>query len=248
VLSIAATVAVESSSSNGGEDNASRSFSSDRKELVLEVLKELLVMTPQNNDTSTSNSNEHVLPIIELGAGVGLTGIELATQLSVRVLLTDLEVALPLLQKNALLNQERYRLGPDAVEVLKLGWGVEEDYQKALDWTREISPDADIDATQTPLLILGSDCVYWENLHEPLEDTLYRLLSSTPQESMCLLATVRRWKRDNTFYQNLGKRTRTATHELQCTCLQETVRRNGTEREIMRIFAVQWVERQRKQK
>jgi hypothetical protein len=46
----------------------------------------------------------------------------------------------------------------------------------------------------------------------------------------------------------LGKRTRTATHELQCTCLQETVRRNGTEREIMRIFAVQWVERQRKQK
>jgi hypothetical protein len=50
--------------------------------------------------------------------------------------------------------------------------------------------------------------------------------------------------------QNLGKRTRTATHELQCTCLQETVRRNenGTEREIMRIFVVQWVERQRKQK
>jgi hypothetical protein len=237
VLSIAKEVASSSS-----QNESSRSFSSDRKEIVLEVLKELLV-PPQNN---TLSNDEHVLPIVELGAGIGLTGIELATQLSVRVLLTDLEVARPLLQKNALLNQESYLLGPNAVEVLKLGWGVEEDYQTALDWYHEVS--ANSDAKQTPLLILGSDCVYWENLHEPLEDTLYRLLSLAPVKSMCLLATVRRWKRDNTFYQNLGKRTRTATHELQCTCLQETVRRNGTEREIMRIFAVQWVERQRKQK
>jgi hypothetical protein len=221
-------------SSRGSDETSSRSFSSDRKELVLEVLKELL---------AHPNTSNNVLPIIELGAGVGLTGIELATQLSVRVLLTDLDIGLPLLQKNAHLNQEGYRLGPDAVDVQKLGWGVEEDYQKALHWYHDIA-----DAMQVPLLILGADCVYWESLHEPLEDTLCQLLSSAPTGSMCLLANMRRWKRDNTFYQSLGKRTRTQTHELQCTCLQETVRRDGTDREIMRVFAVQWVQRQRMQK
>jgi hypothetical protein len=230
-------LAVDSSSRGTDEnDTTSRSFSSDRKEPVLEVLKELL--GPQNTCK--------VLPIIELGAGVGLTGIELATQLSVKVLLTDLEVGLPLLQTNAVLNQERYRLGTDAVTVQKLGWGVEEDYQKALDWYHELVASTAIEM-QLPLLILGSDCVYWECLHEPLEDTLCSLLSSAPPGSMCLLANMRRWKRDNTFYQSIGKRTRTPTHELQCTCLQETVRRDaGTEqREIMRVFAVQWVQRER---
>jgi hypothetical protein len=230
-------VTVDSSSRASDEnDTSGRSFSSDRKEPVLEVLKELL--GPQNTN---------VLPIIELGAGVGLTGIELATQLSARVLLTDLEIGLPLLQKNALLNQEGYRLGTDAVDVMKLGWGVPEDYQKALDWYLELATAAAV-PMPLPLLILGSDCVYWECLHEPLEDTLCRLLSAAPPGSMCLLANMRRWKRDNTFYQSIGKRTRTQTHELQCTCLQETVRRDGTEREIMRVFAVQWVQRQRKQK
>jgi hypothetical protein len=230
-------LAVDSSSRGSDEtDPSSRSFSSDRKESVLEVLKELL--GPQNTSK--------VLPIIELGAGVGLTGIELATQLSVKVLLTDLEIGLPLLHTNALLNQERYRLGVDAVTVQKLGWGVEDDYHKALDWYHELAGTATI-GMQLPLLILGSDCVYWECLHEPLEDTLCKLLSAAPPGSMCLLANMRRWKRDNTFYQSIGKRTRTPTHELQCTCLQETVRRDaGSEqREIMRVFAVQWVQRQR---
>jgi predicted O-methyltransferase YrrM len=76
-------LAVDSSSrESDGTDPSPRSFSSDRKEPVLEVLKELL--GPRNTSK--------VLPIIELGAGVGLTGIELATQLSVKVLLTDLEI------------------------------------------------------------------------------------------------------------------------------------------------------------
>jgi hypothetical protein len=227
---------VDSSSRADDLNETSRSFSSDRKEPVLDALKELL--GPQNTSK--------VLPIIELGAGVGLTGMELATQLSVKVLLTDLEVGLPLLQTNAVLNQESYRLGMDAVTVQKLGWGEEEDYQKALDWYHELVASTAIEM-QLPLLILGSDCVYWECLHEPLEDTLCKLLSSAPPGSMCLLANMRRWKRDNTFYQSIGKRTRTPTHELQCTCLQETVRRDvGSEqREIMRVFAVQWVERER---
>jgi hypothetical protein len=228
---VLAVVAV-ASSSRDGSDEKSLDSSCDKKELALEVLKVLLV--PQNTSS--------VLPIIELGAGIGLTSIELATQLPVRVLLTDLQIGLPLLQKNALLNQESYRLGPDAVQVQKLGWGEQEDYRKALHWYHELTA-----TVQVPLLILGSDCVYWENLHEPLEDTLFRLLSAAPPGSICLLAGMRRWKRDNTFYQSLGKRTRTQTHELQCTCLQETVKRDGTEREIMRVYAVQWVQRQRKQ-
>ena len=183
------------------------------------------------------------LPILELGAGIGLTGLELATQLPTRVLLTDLDQGLPLLQRNTASNRDRYRFGPDAVEVLELTWGKKDDCDKALGWYRNLVP-----TEQTPLIILGSDVVYWEHLHEPLERTLCWLLSSAPPGSVCILAGMRRWKRDNSFYVSLGKRTRTSTHELRCVRLRETIERKNGERQIMRAFCVQWVERQRKSK
>jgi hypothetical protein len=174
------------------------------------------------------------ISILELGAGVGFTGLELATQMPARVLLTDLAEGLPLLQSNTSRNSSRFVI-PNAVSVQKLEWGIEEDAIRALDYFKEY---------QTPLLALGADCVYWEELHEPLERALFHILSRAPQGSLCLLAGMRRRKRDNKFYQNLGKRTCTATHELRCTCMDETVERHGAKREIMRIFAVEWVQRQ----
>jgi hypothetical protein len=175
------------------------------------------------------------IPILELGAGIGLTGLEMATQLQSHVLLTELDVGLPLLHRNVELNQDRFALGKDAARPQRLEWYTPQDCDKALDWYRHVAAD------QQPLLILASDCVYWEEFHKPLEKTLAHLLSKLPVHSMCLLAGVRRWKRDNTFYQTLGKHTRTQTHTLQCTSLQETICRDGESREVMRVYAIQWL-------
>jgi hypothetical protein len=231
------TVAPSDGAANGSNSTVpvTPSTRSERQQAALESLKKIL----RCDDNESS-----FISMLELGAGIGLTGIELATQLRATVLLTDLDEGLPLLQTNTVLNRERYQLGPhDTVQVRKLAWGNEEDCQYALEWHEKGAAQP-----SDPLLILGSDCVYHAHLHEPLEVTLCRILSSAPSGSVCLLAGMRRWKRDNTFYQSLGKRTRTQTHELQCTCLKETVRREGSEREIMRVYAVQWVQRQRKQK
>jgi len=181
------------------------------------------------------------LSVIELGAGVGLTGLELATQMQCKFLLTDLSSGLPLLRRNIELNRDRFLLGRDAAHVQKLEWNVEEDALEALKWCEKQALSAD-----QPLLLLGSDCVYWEDLHAPLEQTLFCVLSKAPTGSICLLAGMRRWKRDNSFYQSLGKRSRTDTHTLQCICLQETVSRANGEREVMRVYAVQYVARQTK--
>jgi hypothetical protein len=175
------------------------------------------------------------IPILELGAGVGLTGLEMATQLQSHVLLTEMDVGLPLLYRNVELNQDRFALGKDAARPQRLEWSTSQDRDKALDWYHQVAVD------QQPLLILASDCVYWEEFHKPLEETLAHLLSELPVHSLCLLAGVRRWKRDNTFYQTLGKHSRTQTHTLHCTSLQETIRRDGESREVMRIYAVQWL-------
>jgi tRNA1(Val) A37 N6-methylase TrmN6 len=57
----------------------------------------------------------HPLRIIEVGAGVGMTGMQLATRFDAQVLLTDLPEAVPLLERNIQLNRERFHGGPGAV-------------------------------------------------------------------------------------------------------------------------------------
>jgi hypothetical protein len=186
----------------------------------------------------TIDTEANTLSILELGAGVGLTGLQLATQLRCRVLLTDLPEAMPLLERNIELNRDRFVLKWEAVQAQVLSWGDEEHIQKALAWILE---------NDGPILILASDCVYFQELHAPLEQTLRQLLeplSSTSRTTKCWIAGMRRWKRDNAFYANLGQRTRTATHELTCDCLQETVSRDEDDkREIIRVFSILWQER-----
>ena len=181
--------------------------------------------------------------ILELGAGVGYTGLKLAMGLPCKVQLTDLEEAMPLLTENIRLNSHQFHLGPSAVSCEPLVWGApQESYRSTV-----IPPQND-----HKWLILASDCVYYEELHLPLEQTLATLLSNQGNSStsshhqLCLLAGMRRWKRDTTFYSKLGRRTRTSTHTLQCTCLHEVVERpssNMDHRNIFRIYAVRWVAR-----
>ena len=72
-------------------------------------------------------------------------------------------------------------------------------------------------------LIVAADCVYWEELHEPLRQTLLSLLSSSPT-SKCFLCGMRRWKSDNSFYKSLSK-VQSPSGRLSCTMIDEIVRR-----------------------
>jgi hypothetical protein len=185
-----------------------------------------------------ADSTEH-LSVLEVGAGIGLTGIDLATRFPAHVLLTDLQEALPLADRNIQLNCERFQVGPQAVQSRVLRWGDTGDGESMLrEWYQQL-PTLD---SESPLLILGSDVVYFEELYKILEETLFHLLSQTP--AVVLLAGMRRWKRDTAFYQNLGKHSKTPTQQLSCTLLREQVgRTEAGEREIFRIYAVELVEK-----
>ena len=54
---------------------------------------------------------------------------------------------------------------------------------------------------------------------------------------MCVIASEKRWKRDNTFFVNFGKKTKTNSHSLQCFCVQENIN-----------FVVDWVSLQLEKK
>jgi hypothetical protein len=141
---------------------------------------------------------------------------------------------MPLLQRNIHVNRQRFRGGEDAVQTQVLRWGNTDDAEAALQW---IGPE--------PFLVIASDCVYFPELHEPLEQTLCHLLKHR-MDSKCWIAGMRRWKSDNAFYKNIGNKTKTLTHQLNCDCLQETVNRTqDNQREIIRVFSIQWKERQK---
>ncbi len=77
------------------------------------------------------------------------------------VTLTDLENCLPLLKKNAKLNQEH--LGRQTIEARQLCWGAEQDLKLL------ISERGPFD------LVLVSDCVYYQDSLEPLVETLVKV-------------------------------------------------------------------------
>ena len=171
------------------------------------------------------------LHILELGAGVGLTGLQVATTIRCKVLLTDLDDAMSLLERNIILNRSKFKCGESAVNSQVLSWGNESDCQAALRWL----PRTD------DVLILAADCVYFKDLQWPLEQTLVGLLSQVSPGSLCLIAGARRWKSDNAFYARVGQRSKSDNHRLSCVCLKETVSRdtNG-HRDVLRVFGIQW--------
>jgi len=228
-------IAIDVQNSCLGLENDKSTPCKEIREDVVEALEILI----------TETSHSETLQIIELGAGVGLTSIMLATRLPCHVILTDLDDALPLLEQNIALNKEKYIISQDVVQARRLSWGTD-DWKCCLDaMNKNISSlheDREGTETRKRILLLASDCVYFQSLHAPLEHTIASILSAAPKGSICLIAGVRRWKRDNKFYSRIGKVSRSRTHELRCICLQETVTRaDGGKREIMRVYAIQWV-------
>jgi hypothetical protein len=233
----------------------------------------------------TSINNRKGLKILELGAGIGFTTLELAyhvflpspttnhpttTNNNIEFLMTDLSSALPLLQRN---RQRNFGNVHNAnIHVQKLEWGDYEDIQNAISWYKNTNQTRSnsrttTDFTESPLLILGTDCVYWESLYNILETTIASLLQNASPNSICLLANVRRWKRDTNFFQHkFGQFTSTHHGRLHCTCIYEQVKRSEVDdygcsmncdrksdisinnfenqqeqREIIRIYAIQWI-------
>jgi len=215
-------------------------------------------MEYQNLRSFFQDHSNKSLNVLELGAGVGLTGIKIATELPARVILTDLELALPFLHKNIELNADKFVLNQNGVIAKKLGWGTDDHlnvlpfFESKTDSVKNEETNASNGSSdEKPLLVLAADCVYFEELHFPLEKTLADILSTSANSSVCLIAAMRRTKRDTSFFKNLGKKTKTSTHTLNCTCIEETVMRNNTEeanenvrnRVVMRIYAIRWLPR-----
>ena len=228
-----------------------------RKKKAQENLKNIFLVQKNSN---------HPFSILELGAGIGLTGIKIATKINAKVILTDLPLALPILQRNIQLNEHKFIYQEKkAVTAEALNWGSNEwksvlsKFDKFLLDHHLLNNDINDPKSRhyfdlkmkKPILILASDCVYFKDLHLPLEETLKDILSNSHETSMCLIAAARRFKSDNTFFKNLGKKTRTASHSLHSICVDECVERcsdelngdlrNTMKRNVMRVYAIQWL-------
>jgi len=95
--------------------------------------------------------------ILEVGAGTGLVGIALS-KIGAIVTLTDLQFLLPLMNENIHLNN----LSPEQIQAKELCWG-------ETDCTPFCEPPLDY--------ILAVECIYLEDLFEPLLKTLEKLSS-----------------------------------------------------------------------
>ena len=91
---------------------------------------------------------------------------------------------------------------PNKVQNEVLCWGVAEDVEKTLRLFHQFIPSSAPSVlslpSQLPLLVIASDCVYWEHLFQPLYETLLYL---TRHGCHVIISHVRRWKRDSKFFQ-----------------------------------------------
>lgn len=151
-------------------------------------------------------ANSHVLSsivkdsekidLIELGAGLGLSGLFLANYLNdfetgikvEKVILTDLPEAVPGLLNNIQLNNMHGK-----VEAQVLCWGTEDDIHQLMAHRQ-----------QENTIIIAADVVYWESLYLPLIDTLN--IFCNVYQCTAIIAHIKRWKKDNKFFGMCKKR------------------------------------------
>ena len=137
--------------------------------------------------------------VVELGAGCGLVGL-LAASLGAHVTLTDLPAVLPHLLSNVAVNSPPFVQNPESaegwrhpsggtVQVAALGWGEGREAEAGV-----VGAD----------MILLADCVYWEELFDPLLDTLTALCMGTTR--VLLSQTTRRSHVEGRFFKRAKKR------------------------------------------
>ena len=125
--------------------------------------------------------------LIELGAGVGLCGIYLASLGFKNSVLTDLPEAIPLLSKNIELNRTKCK---GLINATPLSWGDAEAI-------KIIVKENDLNSKESPLII-ASDCVYWECLFTPFYNTLYTFV--VEMGCIAYISHIKRWKKDQKFF------------------------------------------------
>ncbi|XBJ00382.1 protein N-lysine methyltransferase METTL21A-like [Triticum dicoccoides] len=128
------------------------------------------------------------LSIMELGSGTGAAGLALAAALPAHTVLSDLPAALPNLRHNASLNAPLLDSRGGSVSVVPLPWGD----AAAMGAVVAPAPASRFD------LVVASDVVYYEELVDPLIETLRFFVKG---DVVFLMAHMRRWKRtDKKFF------------------------------------------------
>jgi hypothetical protein len=166
--------------------------------------------------------------LIELGAGLGLSGLFLAKYLNQhslgikieKAILTDLPEAIPGLMRNIEINDLT-----ETVAAQVLSWGIDDDVHRVMSYVE-----------RSNTVIVAADVVYWESLFTPLIDSLFLLC----HRYLCTvyIAHVKRWKKDNKFFAICKKR------HLAVELLREEVHTKKHEhtddlvKEIRRIYRI----------
>lgn len=126
--------------------------------------------------------------VLELGAGVGLSGLFCSVRLGAeRVVLSDLPATQALLEENISLN----RLSSSSAQA------------RILDWTK---PPPDWLKSEGFNLIIASDCVYYDavSLFRGLVDVIYHICSASSEAVLFVLGYKRRHAGESLFFQMMA--------------------------------------------
>lgn len=209
-------------------------------EYFLEHLDQILpIVNPSIKEDPSS------LPLtvncIELGAGLGLTGIFLSkyfqshSQLNIsQMVLTDLPEALEGLNQNIQLNPT-ITTNSDfpipsipSISAMELSWGKD---TKQIDHIFQSFSNISI-----PTIIIAADVIYWECLFLPLIESISYLCHT--YQCKIFIAHIKRWKKDQKFLL-LAKK-----HKLLVNILQENItmeiheHTKQLEKQIKRIYCI----------
>lgn len=185
--------------------------------------------------SSEINDDEEEIVFLELGAGVGVTGIYLDKYFrvanhrignrSVRVqhtVLSDLAEALNGLQDNIRINStdSSSAYSTETISASILSWGNENELLETLELLCQKLNPLSTEVTEgvnkrRTLVILAADVIYWECLFDPLLDCLMQILQHTSSngrfssyfsQTRVLIAHYKRWKKDQIFLNRCQKR------------------------------------------
>lgn len=189
--------------------------------------------SPAASGDHTTAQQVEALSILELGAGLGLTGIFAAKYFNQNpalphlrlqhTVLSDLAEALTGLQDNITLNHMN-----ESVSASVLSWGVQEELDATLDIFQTVSSSVPSDVkTRKTLVILAADVIYWEHLFNPLIASIEQVLARVHRtqefdQVRILIAHYKRWKKDQAFLQRIQKSLQKSGHGT-FACLHEEV-------------------------
>lgn len=210
----------------------------------------LLVDDTFISSISGQQSTEDIV-FLELGAGLGVTGIFLAKYFgnsnlssiyhAKHTVVTDLEEAYSGLQDNIRLNiqtdDDSCEAEQPQISASVVSWGNEEELVQTLDQICQYLTPLDGNSPRRTLVVLAADVIYWECLFDPLLNCIAQLLELTSAkhngrfatyfaQTRILIAHYKRWKKDQIFLNRCQKRLQ-KTNLGSFQCLHEDILTNN---------------------